>query len=148
MEFGVLGPVQASSLDGAVDLGGARQRRLLAALVVQAGEATSTDRLLDVVFEGSPPAGASNTIRTYIARLRKALGDAESGADELIATEQGGYSLRIDIDAIDAARFEASIETARRQLGERDPIGAAATLRLAGCPEFGRSRCQVSAASM
>ena len=49
--------------------------------------------------------------------------------DELIETAQGGYALRINTDSIDATRFEASIETARRQLGERDPIAAAATLR-------------------
>ena len=92
-------------------------------------EVASTDRLLDIVFEGAPPAGASTTIRSYIARLRKALGGAEPGADALIVTEQGGYSLRIGIDAIDAARFEASIDTARRQNNERDPISATATLR-------------------
>ena len=129
MQFGVLGPVQvsgpAASSTWVVPASGGCWRRSSCTPAMSA----STDRLLDIVFEGVPPAGASTTIRSYIARLRKALGDAEPSADELIATEQGGYSLRIDIDAIDAARFEASIETARRQLSERDPIGAAATLR-------------------
>ncbi len=129
MEFGVLGPVQVTGPAGAIDIGGARQRRLLAALLLHAGEVTSTDRVLDIVFDGVPPAGATTTIRSYVARLRKALSEADPTADELIETAQGGYSLRIDTDAIDATRFEASIETARRQLGERDPIGAAATLR-------------------
>jgi DNA-binding SARP family transcriptional activator/WD40 repeat protein len=129
MQFGVLGPVRASGPAGVVDVGGARQRRLLAALISRAGEVASTDRLLDIVFEGEPPSGASTTIRSYVARLRKALSDAEPDAGELISTEQGGYSLRIDVDAIDAAQFEASIETARRRVGERDPISAAATLR-------------------
>jgi serine/threonine protein kinase/WD40 repeat protein/DNA-binding winged helix-turn-helix (wHTH) protein len=130
MQFGVLGPVQVSTPAGPVEVDGARRRRLLAALILHVGEVVSTDRLLDIVFEGEPPASASTTIRSYIARLRKTLGEAEPGADELISTEQGGYSLRSGIDAIDTALFEASIETARRQIGERDPIGAAATLRL------------------
>ena len=129
MQFGVLGPVQVSGPAGVVDIGGARQRRLLAALLLHAGEVASTDRVLDIVFDGVPPTGASTTIRSYVARLRKALGDADPAADELISTGQGGYRLRIDTDTIDATRFEASIETARRQLSERDPIGAAATLR-------------------
>ena len=129
MQFGVLGPVQVSGPAGVIDIGGARQRRLLAALLLHAGEVASTDRVLDIVFDGVPPTGASTTIRSYIARLRKALTDADPTADELIETAQGGYRLRIDTDTIDATRFEASIETARRQLGERDPIGAAATLR-------------------
>ena len=129
MRFGVLGPVQVWTPAGIADVGGARQRRLLAALVLHAGEVASTDRLLDIVFEGAPPSGASTTIRTYVARLRKSLGDAEAGAEQLITTEQGGYRLQIDLDAIDSARFEASIETARGQFDDRDPIGAAATLR-------------------
>ena len=129
MQFGVLGPVQVSGPAGIVDVGGARQRRLLAALILHAGDVVSTDRLLDIVFEGVPPSGANTTIRSYVARLRKALGDAEPSAELLISTEQGGYRLRVDIDSIDAARVEASIETARRQLGDRDPIGAAASLR-------------------
>ena len=129
MDFGVLGPVQVTGPAGAVDIGGARQRRLLAALLLHAGEVASTDRVLDIVFDGEPPTGASTTIRSYVARLRKALSQADPDADELIETAQGGYALRINTDSIDATRFEASIETARRQLGERDPIGAAATLR-------------------
>lgn len=129
MQFGVLGPVQVSGPAGIVDVGGARQRRLLAALILHAGDVVSTDRLLDIVFEGVPPSGANTTIRSYVARLRKALGDAEPSAELLISTEQGGYRLRVDIDSIDAARVKASIETARRQLGDRDPIGAAASLR-------------------
>lgn len=57
------------------------------------------------------------------------LPDAEPGAEQLISTEQGGYRLRIDLDTVDAVRFQASIETARRRLAERDPVGAAATLQ-------------------
>jgi hypothetical protein len=52
MQFGVLGPVQMSGLAGTVDVGGARKRRVLAALPLHAGEVASTDRLLDIVFEG------------------------------------------------------------------------------------------------
>ncbi len=107
MQFGILGPVQVSGPPGIVDIGGARQRRLLAALILHVGGVASTDRLIDIVFEGEPPAGATTTIRSYIARLRKALADASPGVDEVISTEQGGYSLRIDVDAIDAAQFAA-----------------------------------------
>ena len=129
MQFGVLGPIEVTGPSGVVDLGGARQRRLLAALLLHAGEVASTDRVLDIVFDGVPPSGASTTIRSYIARLRKALGDADPAAGDLITTEQGGYRLRIDVDTIDATRFEATIDTARHQLADRDPIGAAAILR-------------------
>jgi DNA-binding SARP family transcriptional activator/WD40 repeat protein len=129
MEFGVLGPLKVTTTDGQVDIGGPRQRRLLAALLAHAGQIVPLDRLTDMVFEGSPPRGASTTMRSYVARLRRALAAADDAAGDLVVTEQRGYGLRIEMDHLDAARFEASIDVARAQLADRDAIVAAATLR-------------------
>ena len=71
MEFGVLGPLSVTTADGEVDIGGARQRRLLAALLAHAGQIVPLDRLTDMVFEGDPPRGAATTMRSYVARLRR-----------------------------------------------------------------------------
>jgi DNA-binding SARP family transcriptional activator/WD40 repeat protein/predicted Ser/Thr protein kinase len=129
MEFGVLGPLSVTTAHGEVDLGGARQRRLLAALLAHAGQIVSLDRLTDMVFEGDPPRSATTTMRSYVARLRRSLAAADDAASDLVVTEQRGYGLRIELDHLDAARFEASIEMARSQLADRDAIGAAAILR-------------------
>lgn len=129
MEFGVLGPLSVTTARGEVDIGGARQRRLLAALLAHAGQIVPLDRLTDMVFEGDPPRGATTTMRSYVARLRRSLTAADDAAGDLVVTEQRGYGLRIEMDHLDAARFEASIEMARSQLADRDAIGAAATLR-------------------
>jgi DNA-binding SARP family transcriptional activator len=129
MEFGVLGPLSVTTAHGDVDIGGARQRRLLAALLAHAGQIVPLDRLTDMVFEGDPPRSAATTIRSYVARLRRALAAADEVAGDLVVTEQGGYGLRIDMDHLDAARFEASIEMARSQLAGRDAIAAVTTLR-------------------
>lgn len=129
MRFGVLGPIQAVGELGVAELGGPRQRRLLAALVLDAGEVVSTDRVLDIVFDGMPPDGASTTIRSYVARLRRALAAAQAGADTSIETGGGGYRLDLDDAEVDAAQFEASIRLGRRQLEARDPSLAAETLR-------------------
>ena len=129
MQFGVLGPLVVRTEHGAVDIGGARQRRLLAVLLANHGQIVSLDRLVDMVFDGEPPRSASTTMRSYVARLRRAFTEADADAGGLIATEQGGYGLRVDPEHVDAARFEASIETAQAQLANRDPIAATATLR-------------------
>ena len=110
-------------------MGGPRQRRLLAALIAHANQVVSTDRLIDMVFPGEPPAGAATTIRSYVARLRRALAKGERSGDGLVVTEAPGYMLRVELDQIDAERFAAAIEAGRRQLEEQDALAAAATLR-------------------
>ncbi len=129
MEFGVLGPLSVTTARGEVDIGGARQRRLLAAFLAHAGQIVPLDRLTDMVFEGDPPRSATTTMRSYVARLRRVLAAADDAAGDLVVTEQRGYGIRIEMDHLDATRFEASIEVARSQLAGLDAIGAAATLR-------------------
>ena len=55
MEIQVLGPVELRSNGTEVAVGGPRQRRLLAALVVNAGRVVSVERLIDVVWAGEEP---------------------------------------------------------------------------------------------
>lgn len=106
-EIGVLGPVRLVPESGS-GLGGRRQRRLLAALVVNTGNVVSTDRLVDVVFEGSPTDAASTTLRSYVARLRRAL----EGSGAILATRSPGYVLEPGAATIDADRFERSLTEA------------------------------------
>src|SRR5215218_6876307 len=73
MEVRVLGPVELVAEDGLVPLGAPKQRRLLSALVVHAGEARSADLLIDAIWGPSPPASAAKLLQTYVSQLRKAL---------------------------------------------------------------------------
>jgi len=56
-------------------LGGARQRRLLAVLLIHRDTVVSVDKLAEVVFAGEPSDAAATTLRSYVARLRRVLGD-------------------------------------------------------------------------
>ncbi len=47
MEFRVLGPLEVTSEGRLLDLGGAKQRALLAMLLLDANTVVSTDRLTD-----------------------------------------------------------------------------------------------------
>lgn len=103
MDFRVLGALEVRDGDGPVELGGAKQRAVLAHLLVRANAVVPADRLIDEVWGDEPPAAARNVLQTYISRLRK-----ELGADRL-EHGSGGYVLRAKPGEIDARRFEALI---------------------------------------
>ncbi|MYS84312.1 BTAD domain-containing putative transcriptional regulator [Embleya scabrispora] len=122
MQISVLGPLQAWDDDGRlVTIGGARLRALLIRLVLDPGRPVSADRLIAAVWGDDPPAGAGNALQSLISRLRRQLPvELDSGP--------AGYVLRIRPEDVDAHMFGTLAVRGRRQLGERDPAGAAETL--------------------
>ncbi|MDX6513824.1 MAG: hypothetical protein QOE36_3328, partial [Gaiellaceae bacterium] len=119
LAFGILGPLEVRGPDGPLPLGAGKQRVVLALLVLDAGRVVSAERLIDVLWGERPPARASTALQNAVSQLRKLLGS------ETIATESGGYILRIEPDQIDATRFERLLERARSESPDR----AARTLR-------------------
>jgi predicted ATPase/DNA-binding SARP family transcriptional activator len=97
----LLGPVGASRGEAALRIGGPRQRALLALLAIHRGRWVSADQLVEEVFAGDPTEAAGATLRSYVSRLRKTLGDGVA-----IRATASGYAIDIDPDAIDAVRFE------------------------------------------
>jgi DNA-binding SARP family transcriptional activator len=123
----VLGDVQVLADESVVDLGGARQRRLLAALLVHRGRAVATDDLVEATFGGDPPDAAWRTFRTYVARLRRAL-DAEGlDGSAVILTVPSGYATCADL-ALDADHFEALLRSAQDDLDAGEPVTALTTV--------------------
>jgi DNA-binding SARP family transcriptional activator len=102
MRFGILGPVLVDDGAVAVAVPAARQRVLLAALLVHAGQAVSADALAEVVWDGSPPPAAAGTLRTHVMRLRRVLGPR---AGKRLVTRYPGYLVEADEDEIDLLRF-------------------------------------------
>jgi YVTN family beta-propeller protein len=123
MEFRILGPVEVSEAGRPVPLGGAKQRALLALLLLNANRVVSTDRLIDQLWGESPPATAATALQGHVSALRKAL-----GADA-IATRSPGYVLHADPAQIDLGRFELLRAEARTALENGDPGPAAERLR-------------------
>ncbi len=129
IEFRALGSlgVTIDGRDAAV--GGSRQRRLLAMLLIHRDSVVSVDRLADAVFAGEPTSAANTTMRSYIARIRKVL---EPGGPEVAVTTQApGYVLRAPADAVDTARFEQLLATGERQLALGDAVSSASSIRSA-----------------
>ena len=63
-----LGAVRVSRDDVEQKVGGGRQRRLLALLLIHRDTVVSVDRVAEVVFEGNPTDAAATTLRSYVAR--------------------------------------------------------------------------------
>jgi DNA-binding SARP family transcriptional activator/WD40 repeat protein len=120
VEVNVLGPVQVRDGGAPVHVGGPRQRRLLATLLVHQQRTVSVSALVDDVFGGSPPRRAEATLRTYVTRLRRVLPE---GID--VVAEPPGYALRTEpADTIDAVRFEAGVARGRQLLARDEPDAA------------------------
>src|SRR5262249_48040711 len=73
LEFRFLGPLQVTANGGSLPLGGAKQRAVLALLLLHANEVVSTDRLIDELWGEAPPASAANMLQGYVSHLRKTL---------------------------------------------------------------------------
>jgi DNA-binding SARP family transcriptional activator len=108
LEFLILGPVEARVGGEVLPLGGPKQRALLALLLVDAGRAVSTDRLVDALWGEQPPRTAQTSLQNFVSQLRKVL-----GADVLV-TKPPGYLLRIAPDRLDAGRVRTLVDEARR----------------------------------
>ena len=124
--FRVLGPIEADRDGTPVELGGPRQRVLLALLLLAAPRPVPTDRLADELWGGEPPDGASTTMRAYVSKLRTALGD-----DAPIRSGAGGYAMDVDGERVDAARFERLAREGREALARGASRTAATRLRSA-----------------
>jgi len=134
-EFRVLGPLEVDAGGRVLEVGGPRLRVLLALLVASAGRVVSVRALVDGLWGRHAPPDADRTARAYVSRLRSALLPATAGkAEELIVTRAPGYLLRLDPNAVDAARFERLATEGRRALEAGKPAVAserlAAALRL------------------
>jgi DNA-binding SARP family transcriptional activator len=104
-------------------LGGAKQRALLAILILHRREVVSSDRLIDELWGEQAPATAAKALQGYISGLRKAL-----GADS-VTTRDGGYMLVAEPSQVDLDRFERLAEQGHEELTAGDQAQAAKTLR-------------------
>jgi DNA-binding SARP family transcriptional activator len=108
-QFGVLGPLEATSDGGAViPLAGQKQRALLALLLLNANEVVSSDRLIDQLWNEDAPATAATSLRNLITGLRKAIGH------DAVSTRPPGYVLTVNPSDLDLMRFERVVARARR----------------------------------
>ena len=131
MDFRILGILEVCDGARRVEIGAAKERALLAELVLRANQIVSRERLVEVVWGDNPPATAAATLNTYVSHLRSALepGRAARTQPGLLLTRDPGYLLAVDPERVDALRFERLAGEGRRALAAGDAATAAAMLR-------------------
>ncbi|WP_194914982.1 AfsR/SARP family transcriptional regulator [Catenulispora rubra] len=115
--FGVLGPLLVEDSSGPRPIAAARQRAVLAALLLTAPRAVAAADLAEQVWNLEPPAGAAGTLHSYLSRLRGALGPL----GDRVRTHSSGYTVELragelDIDVFRGLRDRARAATARGDL--------------------------------
>ena len=124
--FSLLGPLEARIDGGPMPLGGARQRSLLAVLLLHANEPVSRERLIEAVWGAERPNTIGAALNVHLSKIRKLL--AAVGVEATLVTERHGYALRVDSERLDLHCFEKSIREGRGALAAGRVEEAAAAL--------------------
>jgi len=96
---------------GPREFGGAKPRTVLLALLLHRGSPVSKDRLLSLLWGGSPPSCARATLEAYVCVLRKKLQPSRSARTSLITTVAGCYAIdmsRVDLDVVRYERLKSA----------------------------------------
>src|SRR6478735_386098 len=107
MDFRILGPLELRKDGRSLACRGAKQRLLLAALLVRANEVVSSDQLVEALWGEHPPPTAAKALQVHVSQLRRLLDP------DLLVTRPPGYELRLRDDQLDLKIFESRLATAR-----------------------------------
>ncbi|MET7334491.1 BTAD domain-containing putative transcriptional regulator [Nonomuraea sp. NPDC005650] len=131
LSFRVLGPLEVLAGEGRVSMGGARQRVILAMLLLNSGQVISIDRIAEAVWGDRPPPTARRQVVICVSGLRRILAEV-SAQEELIRTTAPGYAFQADPEQLDlevAARLAAEARAAQ----DSGDLAAAARLFQEAC---------------
>jgi predicted ATPase/DNA-binding SARP family transcriptional activator len=118
VEFRLLGPLEVRAGGRVCALGGAKQRAVLALLLLHANEVVSSDRLIDELWGERPPKTAQTTLQVYVSRLRKAL---PAG---VLERREPGYLVLLAPEQLDLRRCEALLHEGRQALAQGEAARA------------------------
>src|SRR5437868_6932691 len=104
MEFHILGPLEVIANGRALDLGGQKQRALLAILLLEPNRVVSAAGLIDALWDDEPPETAQKAVQVYVSQLRKLLGK------ERLETKPPGYLLHVEEGELDLDRVRSLVE--------------------------------------
>lgn len=112
----VLGPFEADVGGVPADLGGPRQRCVLARLIAGHGRVVSVGRLIEDLYANEAPPKALVAVHSYVSHLRRVLEpDRTARAPaRVLVTAPPGYAVHLEPDAVDAWSFEDAVHQAAR----------------------------------
>jgi len=122
-EFRLLGSLDVLYDGVPVPIMAAKQRTLLACLLLNVNRAVSSETLIAQVWDEALPDDPRAALQSQIARLRRVLD--HSPTDTTIQTRPEGYLLASREDALDLHRFRTALREARQEAGRGSPEHAA-----------------------
>jgi predicted ATPase/DNA-binding SARP family transcriptional activator len=141
--------LEVRGVGGLLPLGGAKQRALLALLLLNANRVVARERLIDALWGEDPPETSVATVQVYVSRLRKLLGA------EALVTRAPGYLLAADPTSVDVQRFErlraegrAAVESGESEVGALALREALALWRGSALAEFEEPFARVEGARL
>ena len=128
MDFRILGPLEVVDDERVLDVGGGKQRDVLALLLIHANEVVSNDRLVEGLWPDQRPPSATKIVQAHVSRLRKALAIPGDG---ILLTRGNGYMLHVEPGQLDVDRFRGLLDAGREALAAGHAGEAAEHLRQA-----------------
>jgi YVTN family beta-propeller protein len=128
VEFRILGPLEVRDNGSVLELGGAKQRAVLALLLLQANEVVALDRLIDGIWGERPPDTAAAAVHGSVSRLRKVL-EPNGAPYQVIRTQAPGYLFAAGPETVDRYRFERLAAEGKAALEDGDAARSADLLR-------------------
>lgn len=151
MEFRILGPLEVLCDSRVINLRGAREQTILAMLLLDVDRVVPVDRLIDAIWDDTPPQTARTQVYICVSALRRRF--ASVGWPDVIDSQAPGYVIRRGGWRLDLDTFEgrlAGVAAARRTnrlVEAADGLRAALTL-WRGHPLAGATSRLVQAASV
>ena len=127
MDYRILGPFEVFEGERRISLGGARQRAVLALLLLHGNETLTRDVIVDELWGEKPPPTAAKVLQNCVSALRKEL----PGGSDTLRTVSGAYVLGLTPEELDRDRFERLMAEGRAALAADDHGEAAEQLKSA-----------------
>ncbi|MDO0924263.1 AfsR/SARP family transcriptional regulator [Streptomyces sp. TG1A-8] len=129
MDFRLLGPLEIRAGDQVSTVGGARQRTLLAILLVDSGRLLSVDQLYGELWGEAPPPTMGNSLQAHVYRLRRTLQQiSHPTAGPRLLNRSSGYVLELNGATVDTNTFHQTVSRARARM-YTDPVAAHALFK-------------------
>ncbi len=130
VQFRILGPMEVGLGDRGTPIDAARQRAVLATLLLEPDRVLPAERIVALVWGDDPPVTAHKTLQTLVHRLRRRL-EALGGDEPLLLTQPPGYLLRLSPGDLDLHRLQQLHRAGAEAMDGGDPQAAAQLLRRA-----------------
>lgn len=113
VRFGILGSLHVQRGKRQITVSAAKQRIILAKLLLEANRVVLTDELMDLLWPDRYPRHGRASLQTHLSRLRRTLGDDRDGQGT-IRTRPGGYLIEVTAEHLDLLRHRELVGQAAR----------------------------------